>query len=434
MRPTATRTRRAMRKSLRIGVAPSHVLANPACMTRDRGQASVEYLGVVALVCAVLAGAALTLPALARRDVGSAIAGSMRGALCVLGRGDCDIDARPCVVASDAVQDEASVDLLLVRLAGRAVALREDRSDGTVAVTYMRDGGGGLDLAVGGGGRLRLGKRTLRMGAQAEATLLATIGSATTWILPGAGAADRLMDALVVHSAGGLARRIAHGGAADTSGFPAPAWTSSRRGLAVSLGAGSGPASLSLGGDELYGVATERAMGRRTYAVRRRNDLAAALTVGPRDAAGIAAGADELYTVTVDRDGRPIDLGVLGGRELGAGAGPAGGAMRRETEEHLDLTDPDNLAAARAFLSEVVAPHPRLGRAVDVSGALRGRLDADGVVDERTYALSDSTTGLGAATGTGIGHAGADFDRHERRLRLIGARERGLDGLWHTRD
>jgi hypothetical protein len=403
-------------------------------MTRDRGQASVEYLGVVALVCAVLTGVAVALPALARRDVGSAIAASMRRALCVVGRGDCDIDMRPCVVASDAVQDEASVDLLLVRLGGRAVALREDRSDGTVAVTYMRDGGGGLDLTVGGGGRLRLGKRTLRMGAQAEATLLATSGSATTWILPRAGDADRLMDALVVHRAGDVARRIAHGGAADTSGFPAPAWTSSRRGLKVSVGAGGGPASLSLSGDELYGVATERATGRRTYAVRRRNDLAAALSVGPRDAAGVAAAADELYTVTVDRDGRPIDLGVLGGRELGASAGPAGGAMRRETEEHLDLTDPGNLAAARDFLDEVVAPHPRLGHAVDVSDALRARLDADGVLDERTYALSDSTTGIGAVAGTGTGHAGADFARDERRLRLISARQRGPDGLWRARD
>src|SRR5262249_12581071 len=150
-------------------------------------------------------------------------------------------------------------------------------------------------------------------------------------------AADRLMDALVVHSAGDVARRIVHAGAADTSGFAAPAWTSSRRGLAVSLGVGAGPGSVSLGGEELYGGATERATGRRTYAVRRRNDLAGALSIGPRDAAGAAAGADELYTVTVDRDGRPVDLGILGGRELGASAGSAGGAVRRESEEHLDL-------------------------------------------------------------------------------------------------
>src|SRR3954454_22749993 len=123
MRPTATRTRRGMRKSVRIGVAPSHVLADPACMTRDRGQASVEYLGVVALVCALLAGAAMAVPAIAGRDVGSAVMASMRRALCVVGRGDCDIDTRPCVVASDAVRDEASIALLLVRIGDHAVSL-----------------------------------------------------------------------------------------------------------------------------------------------------------------------------------------------------------------------------------------------------------------------------------------------------------------------
>src|SRR4051812_13392930 len=156
-------------------------------MPRDRGQASVEYLGVVALVSALLAAAAV--PALAGRDLGGAVVAGVRRALCVAGRGDCDIDRRPCIVASHIVQDEASVDLLVVRLGGRAVALREDRSDGTVAVTYVRDGGGGLDLTVGGGGRLRLGQRAPRGGAAGRGAPLAAVGAAPAGGPPRAGAA-----------------------------------------------------------------------------------------------------------------------------------------------------------------------------------------------------------------------------------------------------
>src|SRR2546423_1578111 len=193
-------------------------------MTRDDGQASVEYLGVVALVCALLAG--LAVPALAGRDLAGGFVREVRRALCVVSAGECDLDRRPCVVASRTVRDEASVDLAIVKVGAREVLLRERRSDGTVAVTLLRDRRGGLDLTLGGGAHLRLGRRTLRVGTQAEATLLATLGSGTTWILPDAGAADRLVGSL-----------------RDGAGGPAPALTASRRGGAVGVrGAGGGGA------------------------------------------------------------------------------------------------------------------------------------------------------------------------------------------------
>ena len=98
-----------------------------------------------------------------------------------------------------------------------------------------------------------------------------------------------------------------------------------------------------------------------------------------------------------------------------------------------NLTDPDNGAAARDFLREVVAPRPHLGAAVAVSAALRRRLDESGVLDVRAYALSGRTTGIGATAGTGVGRLGASYERRRQRLRLVGAAQRGPDGLWRTR-
>ena len=410
-------------------------------MASEQGQASVEYLGVVAVVGVLLA--ALAVPALAGRDVAGAVVAEVRRALCIVAGGQCWLDRRPCVVASSQVTDDGSVDFAIIRIGSRVVVLRQDRSDGTVAVTFLRDRLAGLDLTAGGGAQLRVGRTTLRLGTQAEATVLAMLGSGTTWVLRDARAADRLVRGLVVDGAGDLGRRVLHGGRPDTRGAPAPAWSASRRGLAVTLvattaGAGHGGA-LRLGSEDLAGVATQHATGRRTFVVRRRNDLVGSITRGQSDVLGGAGAVDELYTVTVDRVGRPLDLGVLRGGEVGVHiGGPAPlralrGARRWEAEEHLDLSDPENLAAARDFLREVVAPRPRLGAAVAVSAALRRRLDEAGVLDVRAYALSGVATGIGVAVGTGVGHLGAGYERRRQRLRLVGAAQRGPEGLWRAR-
>jgi hypothetical protein len=188
---------------------------------------------------------------------------------------------------------------------------------------------------------------------------------------------------------------------------------------------------------------TVGADGRRTYLVRRRNDLALALgTAATGDGA-----LDELDTVTVDRAGRPLDLGILRGDELSGSVSlprvaqpaagfldvPSSGARRWEAEQHLDLTEPENLAAAGAFLAQVKAPHPRLGRAVAVSAALRRALDERGVLDVRTFAMTDTSSGVDAGVRVGVGPVGAGYERRTRSARLVAAMQRGPDGLWRRR-
>src|SRR5436189_4195613 len=106
-------------------------------MASERGQASVEYLGVVAVVGVLLA--ALAVPALAGRDVAGAVVAEVRRALCIVAGGQCWLDRRPCIVSSSEVADEGGVDLAIIKIGSREVVLREERSDGTVVVTFVRD-------------------------------------------------------------------------------------------------------------------------------------------------------------------------------------------------------------------------------------------------------------------------------------------------------
>ena len=75
---------------------------------------------------------------------------------------------------------------------------------------------------------------------------------------------------------------------------------------------------------------------------------------------------------------------------------------------HLDLTDPGNLALARAFLGQVTNPSAlALVDRVAVARALAERLDAVGVEHVRTLAVDESKLGLSGATGAGARLGGA---------------------------
>src|SRR3954452_2527093 len=317
----------------------------------ERGQATLEYLGVVALVAIVL-GLAVVLAGSGGEAIASGVGRGMRRALCVVRAGECDLEMRPCVVGSSGVEDDGSVDVLVVHLGSNEVVLREDRSDGTSAVTFARVRRGGLEFTAGLGGRLRLGRRKLRLGGQATATLPALSGRATTWQLPDREAAARLVDRIVVDSARDLGRRILDRGRPAVDDAPEPAARSTSHGARVALDGSRSVGSFSLASQDLAGGSVDTA-GRHTYLVRRRNSLGGVLGV----AFSGQYGGDELYTVTIARDGRPLDLGILRAGDLSGAASlpkavqpaagyldvPAPSAARHwEVEEHLDLTEPLN--------------------------------------------------------------------------------------------
>lgn len=120
---------------------------------RDQsGQAASEYVGVVAVVALILAGAVTTAAA---PTLGAKVLGAVRHGICTVAGGICSVDeARkaglaPCVVQmrSDAHRIGASIAVL--RLRRGDTLLVERRSDGSASVSFTDGNDVGAGLGVG---------------------------------------------------------------------------------------------------------------------------------------------------------------------------------------------------------------------------------------------------------------------------------------------
>jgi hypothetical protein len=404
-------------------------------MRSDRGQGTVEYLAVVLLVGLVLGGGSVAVARSAGADVATAVPHQVLYAICRVTGGDCDRDRAPCDVGSLTAAHEWTVTVLVLKGGRRRILVRERRSDGTVAVTETTAPLGGVEVVAGSGVRIRLRGRTLTLGGSATVSALAALGRGRTWVVDGEQAADALVAGL---RAGGPVRPPDQRLAQIEASLDGALSGGQRR---VTLAGGVGVAGV-------VGRSTDRATGTITYFVEGgvRGDATVSLPALRASAAG--QGADrERYALTVDRDGRWLDLATVRTGEVSGTVTlapqlrpvadalnvPTPGGRRWVAETHLDLSDPVSSAAAHDFLSrlQAVPPNPlALGRA---TVALSRRLDERGVVDVRSYALARTDSGLDVHVGASAGVGGAIHDTTEQ-TRLIAAATRGLDGQWRRRD
>src|SRR3954451_24390289 len=160
----------------------------------ERGQASVEWIGVVTLVAVLLAtGIALALP-------GDGIAGAFirqfHRALCIVSGGVCDLDRRPCPVSSSATKDDAHVNIAIFRVGRDELILYEKQSEGSVLVNYLHDTNVGVDVGVGVDGSISVKGMSLSASASARAAVIAGLGGGETWRFEDPYAADAGMAAL----------------------------------------------------------------------------------------------------------------------------------------------------------------------------------------------------------------------------------------------
>ena len=403
-------------------------------MRTQRGQAGIEYIAIVLVVGIALLGAAVAADA---SGVPRAVRTQFARALCIATRGDCDEERQPCTVASSTKTTSLGLSLAFFRIGHDKTVIRERRSDGTVSLTLVNASLGGLEVGGGDSLKLSLGTKTVLAGGQASASILGRIASGRTWELPNERAASALL------------ARLSGGG--DGRPQPAPATTFGEKGWTVSAsGAIARQAlSLSLGisAGDVAGRSVDTKTGRQTFSVRRRSELTATLAGTKANAQGATA-RGESYAVTLDRAGRPVDLvvtrtGEVSGsyqlpQELHAAAAllrlPSGTSRAWSTDTHLDLTNTDNLAAAKAFLEQVQHPHPRLGRAVQVSRELARRLEQFGVVNTRAYATTRRRFGIEGQVGALDVRIGGHMTTQDDEMRLVGAATRGLDGTWVTRE
>src|SRR4051812_31897103 len=410
----------------------------------ERGQASLEWLAVVALVATLLSlGAALAEAGF----LGRRVTRGMARAICVVSSGDCWRDREPCALRTAEHRGGVAVQLAVVKLGGGQIAVLEQRSDGTVAVTRGTSALLGIQAGAGLSRGLALAGLDVSAAAALTAAYDATAEQARTWVVASRADADRLIAGLRPHQLAGGGRAPAP--PMQPGSAPLPDVTYRQLGteatLDATLGAAVGADQVTLAAgalrfDRLAGTRVDHRTGHRTIYVR-------AASNASLDVDGVLglrrAGGGETYAVELDAAGRPLDLQVTatgafaGSADLPDVVQPVAGLLAAGAPDgrvfqvvaHLDLTDAANLAAARGLLD---AMHPHVGAPAAATAALRRRLDARGTVEARVLAEAREAADhhvqvpVGPALGASWGHADVT-------TQLLAATSRGLDGRWITR-
>jgi hypothetical protein len=399
------------------------------------GQASAEYIALLAVVGVVLAGAAAvgSPPALAAK-----VAGAVRHGICLVAGGICtDREARaaglaPCLVHARADRERVGGRLLVVRLGRGDALLVERRSDGSAAVSFADGGSAGASVALGL--RLPAGPHVgIRGGGGLQ------FGAGRTWEFARFADAARFVRRWAPHeSLGGETRALLRKAcpfcaARRRAAMPAPDATFIEGGAYGEFAAalrGGGPRGTGLGAEEEGEAAA--VMGRRLSRGGRvtwydRLDAETAGRLGAVLGAVEAHQAGEAALEVSVQDGRPVELRLRAAArvhydvELGpaasvadvaarlrgaAGSGPGGSGRRVEAEVSLDLTDARNRRAVLGVVDVLrlrVAPRDWDDRV----RALAARLDADGAVDVRMLRVGLEQRDLGAEAALGLGAGGS---------------------------
>ena len=143
------------------------------------GQASAEYVALLAVVCAVVAGAAAvgSVPPIAAQ-----VAGAVRHGICLVAGGICTPrEARaaglaPCLVEARAKRETLGGRVLVVKLGRGDSLLVQRRSDGSASVSFAD--GGSVGASVGLGAQIGGSGASMRGGAGLQFT------AGRTWEFP----------------------------------------------------------------------------------------------------------------------------------------------------------------------------------------------------------------------------------------------------------
>jgi hypothetical protein len=396
-------------------------------MRRDeRGQASIEWITVLGVVgAALLAAGGTALPS--ADAIPRAVRDGFVRAFCLVSGGDClSGPPRPCVVGSDERSHERRAAIAVVRLADGRTVLREERSDGTVAVSVEDVARAGA--ALQGGARLTFGDKGLK--AVASLALDGRGGEGRRFLLPDARAADALI-ARLAKEGPGVQRLLAGGGG------PAPDeewWVAGAGGRVEAemqgLGFGAAAGARNAG---VIGIRRRPRTGERTVVLRTDGDVVATLTA-PFGRAGVGSPQRVAVEVAFDAADRPLALTVRGARgiEREARLGPhrAHGADLVEAEARLDLADPVAARQARALVEALRDGSPP--RALAAGRALGERLVAQARVDVRMYETERRSHVSGGSAG-GLLEFGYEVVEETRSARLVAAWGREPGTGWMRR-
>src|SRR5688572_21401400 len=130
-------------------------------MHGQRGQGTIEYVALLA-VLALLLGAAAATASAGAPGLANAVMSQIRRALCIVTGAACAAERRlPCVVSSERDAKHVALTIVVIRLSGDRFVLRERLSDGKVRLTIARRGGVGAEVASGPRVRIKVGGRSI---------------------------------------------------------------------------------------------------------------------------------------------------------------------------------------------------------------------------------------------------------------------------------
>ena len=397
------------------------------------GQASAEYVALLAVVGAVVAGAAAvgSPPALAVK-----LAAALRHGICRVADGVCTAgQARaaglsPCLVQARTDRERLGGRMLVVRLGRGDALLVERRSDGSAAVSFTDGASAGATVGVG----LQVPSGP-RVGARGGAGVQFSAGR--TWEFASFAAAARFVRRWAPReSLGGEARSLLRRACAlcghrASPRMPEPDATFREGGaygeFSAALRVGRRAAGVGADEEGEAGLTLGRRVtrdGRVTWYDRLDAETAGRLGALLGAVEARSAG-DASLEVTLEH-GRPVELRLRAAarwhgdvdlpgataslRDVAAtlrgapAAAPGGRGRRVEAEVALDLTDPANRRAL-AGVVDVLRLRVRPRDWDDRLRALAARLDADGAVDVRLLrvGLEERDAGAEAALGLVVG-------------------------------
>ena len=349
------------------------------------GQASIEYLGAIALVALVFI---LAAPAVGAPSIAGSVVAQIKHGLCLVGGDFCTTsDARraglaPCPLRSDISGGEGSLTVFSVEIGGRTTLMVTPLSDGTFSVVRTLSG----SVGAVGGPDAGLSFGPVRFEAGAEGSVRGRLQAARGWVFP-----DRATVARFVADS----RR----GELDAKRWPW-AWESGDLGreLGAWVGAVGGvpdkasisPGSASAGLQHALGVKRSRDGSQTFYA---RVALDSAEIAFPLLPPVRTDGRAEWVLEYTRKDGRPREL-VL------RSAIPSEGAHEvHDTVARLDLRDPTSMAVARPFLE---SPATWATAGGPGKRALLDRIATHGIVERTVSAVEDRSRGLSASAKLGF--------------------------------
>jgi hypothetical protein len=399
-------------------------------MGSQRGQATIDYVAIVALL-AIVFSVALASASIGAPGIVNAVSGQFRHALCLVGGGPCpDWRPKPCTVATSREQRHVAVTVLLLRYDNDKVVLREDLSDGTVRLTVSTAHGLGVEAGFGAGAGATVKGR--EVGASDEARVAAQLvyGSGKVYMARDGHAADAFLKAIEHGVEPSKPSQDFHEGGARSivnAGVGGPAVGASLKGVAGMV----------------IGYRRDLVSGERTIALDAGRNGWGALSIGLGGPAG-STDATAAFNLTLDRKHRAKELSVavtgtlaagaslplvVSGalREARAGGGGSSGSLmgrRWELNARLDLRDPLVAAAWGRFRDE-----PTSGAAMRALGAA---IRDHAAIDVRTYRTSGTSGGFSAGIAEGV-RLGGEYEHTDDRSELIAASSRPSGGLWEPR-